>query len=43
VEFDGLVNTAAGFTGGQACEPDGKKRVIEAFDAILQFLNGPTT
>jgi hypothetical protein len=41
--FDGLVNRATGFTGGQACKPDGKKRVIEAFDAILQFLDGPAT
>jgi hypothetical protein len=43
VTFDGLVNTAASFTGGQACEPDGKKRVIEAFDAVLQFLDGRVT
>jgi hypothetical protein len=43
MKFDGLVSIAAGFTDHQASEPDGKRRVIEAFDAILQFLDGPTT
>ena len=31
---------AAGFTGGQACEIEAKSAEIEAFDAILDYLDG---
>jgi hypothetical protein len=38
-KFDQLVNTAAGFTGAEANAADGKKRVLDSLDAILQFLD----
>ena len=36
-EFDRLVSMAAGFTGAQADK--GKKEIVEAFDAIIRFID----
>lgn len=40
VEFERLVSIAAGFTGAQADNPQtGKKQILEAIDAIIQFVD----
>ena len=40
VEFERLISVAAGFTAAQADNPQtGKKQVLEAIDAIIQFID----
>jgi hypothetical protein len=39
-EFERLVSKASGFTGAQAANPQtGKKHILEAIDAIIQFID----